>query len=130
MLGVSGMRIGAVRIVGLAGFGVLTMAAAPSSFSLASGPVFTEATIVANTPAAEAVAPGTSVYAPAPMPDLDQGAPSLRELGPPRPELSPNLVVGQKSYRGDGFMPGSTVQGTEERNSHPAPGFALKVPLE
>jgi hypothetical protein len=68
-------------------------------------------------------------YAPAPVPDADAAAPD-HDAGPAKPELQANLFTPQKNYQGEGYLPGSTVQGNQDRKRDPAPGFSLKVPLE
>jgi hypothetical protein len=123
-----------LRIAVLTGLAVCTtaitaMAAAPLVGTYQSQLGYQEATIAPQTPAADAVGSGSD-YAPAPVPDVDQSAPVQAELGPPQPEFKPGLFTSKDTYRGEGYTPGSSVQATEQRNAHPAPGILLNVPLE
>ena len=72
-------------------------------------------------------APKSSKYEPAPLPNRDV------ELGTPRAtldsSLSPTLFNRRDSYRGDGYLPGSTAQSETERRVRPGAGFNLKMPL-
>ncbi len=54
----------------------------------------------------------------------------VRSSGPAQAEWSPNLFTNARTYRGEGYVPGSSVQASQQRNVHPAPGISLKVPLE
>ena len=69
-------------------------------------------------------------FAPAPLPDTEATAPILRPLGPAQAKFSPGLFNPGRSTRGDGYMPGSTVEGSEQKRFHPAPGFNMSVPLQ
>jgi len=119
-----------VRIVGLLGLAVATMAASPISGTLQNGLMYQEATIAPETGAAQAVTPNADGYTPAPVPNMDQAAPLQRALGPAQPEWKPGLFTSQSTYRGEGYTPGSSVQGNENRNVHPAPLLSLDVPLQ
>lgn len=119
-----------IRVVGLLGLAVLTGAASPPTFLFGSGQVYREATLSANGGAVQGEVSAANRYAPAPVPDRDEAAPVLPQLGPPQPQFSPTLTRPQSTYFGEGYVAGSTVEGTEQRHYHPAPGFALTVPLE
>lgn len=68
-------------------------------------------------------------FALAPMPNQDAFAP--RAVETQGAEVSPSLVGGRApaSYRGEGFMKGSTPQVTQQPKRMPMPGISLKVPL-
>jgi hypothetical protein len=117
------------RILALLGLAAATMAASPPSGSFNSGLVYQEATIAPMTGTAPAEPPAEG-YTPAPVPDADQAAPVQRQLGPPQAELTPGIFTAQSTYRGEGYTPGSSIEGTENRNVKPAPGFSLNVPLQ
>lgn len=76
----------------------------------------------------QAPAPSTR-YQPAPLPNRSLAAPQFAR-GPAGPSLAPTLFTSQRQFRGDGFSPGSTAQGEQERNMRPSPGFLLHMPLE
>lgn len=79
---------------------------------------------------AEAQAPETpGSYAPAPVPDDDSAAPT-QAYQPAQPQVEANLITPGRSYQGEGYLPGSTVQGSQDRGKGPAPGVNLKVPLD
>ncbi len=75
--------------------------------------------------------PGKSLtggYAVAPMPNQDAYAPRIAE--PQGPEVSPSILGGKSnSYRGEGFVSGSTPQVTQQPRRMPMPGISLKMPL-
>ncbi len=67
-------------------------------------------------------------YTPAPMPNSEEVAPVAPQSA--QPQWSPSLFRAGRTYRGEGFVPGSSVQASQNRNVHPAPGISLNVPLE
>lgn len=75
------------------------------------------------------VARGADGYEPAPVPDTDVYTPHA-ERGPVGPTLTPGLFQPGKTYRGEGFTPGSTAQGDQEKRFRPTPGINLSVPLQ
>ena len=78
-----------------------------------------------STPTAKLPATG---YAAAPMPNQDASAPRIAEAQ--GPEVAPAMIGGKTtSFRGDGFMPGSTPQTAQQPKKMPLPGISLKVPL-
>lgn len=78
-------------------------------------------------PDSEQVAGG---FTPAPLPNSEASAPVLRELGPAQAKFSPGLFHAGQSTHGDGYVPGSTIEGNEQKRFHPAPGFNMSVPLQ
>ena len=72
--------------------------------------------------------PGSPIYEPAPLPNPDAVGPPVASGG--ATTLSPTLFTQREQYRGDGFSPGSTAQGEQERNVQPAAGFKLHMPLQ
>ncbi len=66
----------------------------------------------------------------APVPDTEQYAPVLRQLGPRQPEFAPSLFRPRTAFHGEGYVPGSTVQGSQERRLSPAAGVNVSVPLD
>ncbi len=69
-------------------------------------------------------------YTIAPMPNNSVSAPRPREANSKAPEFSPKLFHPKKTYGGEGFIAGSTVQDQEQRRLAPTPGISLKVPLD
>lgn len=123
------------HIAGLFFLGMMVMGAAPPhGASLARTPMLAQATISpsATYPAAPAqvASADPNGYTPAPVPDSDEIAPVVRSAGPPQAEWAPNLFTGAKTYRGEGYVPGSSVQASQQRNIRPAPGISLNVPLQ
>ncbi len=123
------------RVAGLCFLGALVMGAGPAPNStLGRTPMLAQATISpsATYPSAPAqvASANSSGYTPAPVPDADDLAPVVRSTEPAQAEWSPNLFTGASTYRGEGYVPGSTVQGSQRRNIAPAPGVSLNVPLE
>ncbi len=68
-------------------------------------------------------------FEPAPMPDADLYPPVPHTDETKSASVTPSLFRPKDQYRGDGFSPGSTVQGNQERLLKPAPGLSMKVPL-
>jgi len=65
----------------------------------------------------------------APVPNSSLTAPT----GPARPqgpELSPGFYQPKDYNIGQGYLPGSTVQGEQEHRAKPMPSLRLKVPLQ
>jgi hypothetical protein len=72
--------------------------------------------------------PVTGGYALAPMPNQDTYAPRIVEQQ--GPEVSPSILGGKSnSYRGEGFVSGSTPQVTQQPRRMPLPGISVKMPL-
>lgn len=68
-------------------------------------------------------------FEPAPTPNLDLAAPTgPRQSG--QQEITPGFYRPSQQYRGDGFSPGSTAQGDQEKNVRPGVGFKLRMPLQ
>ena len=113
----------------LAASAVVLMAAAPSKYGTFSAPLFQGGVLAPEQgPAAEQVAVGG--FTPAPLPNTDATAPIIRQLGPAQAQFSPGLFNAGKTTRGDGYVPGSTVEGNEQKRFHPAPGINMSVPLQ
>lgn len=70
-----------------------------------------------------------SAFEPAPLPNRDVDAPA----GPRAsydPEFSPELFSRHGTYRGEGFSPGSSADGPQEKDSRPAAGFNITMPFK
>lgn len=63
----------------------------------------------------------------APMPDQDAFAP--RASASTAPAVGPSMFQSKKSYRGDGFIPDSSPQISQQSKHVSLPGISLKVPL-
>jgi hypothetical protein len=115
---------------------VASMAAAPAlAASPLSAPILAEATVApdavsADPQPARVASADPGAYTAAPVPDSDQAAPLVAAPKPGEAQWAPNLFTGQSTYRGEGFVPGSSVQASQQRNRAPAPGVSLNVPLE
>jgi hypothetical protein len=70
-----------------------------------------------------------SPYTPAPVPDSEYEVPSATG-GQSGPSLRPGFFQQRKSYQGEGYTPGSTIQGEEQRRYKPLPSLNLSVPLQ
>lgn len=122
------------RIAGFVFLATLMALSAPvSAQSAKRRPILPDTTLVpqgtypAQTPSQMAAAdPGG--YTPAPMPDSDEAAPAAPASN--EPQWSPSLFRPGHTYRGEGFVPGSSVQASQNRNIRPAPGISLNVPLQ
>jgi hypothetical protein len=74
-----------------------------------------------------AVGPG---FTSAPVPDADAVIPFIRDPRADQAQLGPSVFAPpQSTYRGEGYVPGSTVDGEQTRKLKPAPGINLTVPL-
>lgn len=122
------------RIAGFVVLATLVAAAAPGSAqSPKRRPILPDTVIVpqgtypARTQSQVAAAdPGG--FTPAPMPNADDAAPVAAPSN--EPQWSPSLFRPGRTYRGEGFVPGSSVQASQNRNVRPAPGILLNVPLQ
>jgi hypothetical protein len=105
-----------------------TLAGAPIQDMVATYPSMADSIysrFSVSTPHSKPVAGG---YALAPMPNQDAFAPRVAESK--GPEVAPSLLGGKSnSYRGEGFVSGSTPQVTQQPKRMPMPGISLKVPL-
>lgn len=103
--------------------GLLTVGAAPATEP------FPPIILRMPAPPADTATNRASPYTPAPVPNPDLGwhAPSV---SPAHTELTPGFYHPQQGYRGDGFTPGSTIQGEEQRRYRPLPSLQLSMPLE
>ena len=105
------------------------LAAAPSKYGSLSAPLYEGATVAPQSGTTPERMAGSS-FTPAPLPDFDASAPALPASGPAQAKVTPSLFHTKKLVRGDGYMPGSTVEGNEQRNFNAAPGINLSVPLQ
>ena len=69
-----------------------------------------------------------SAFQPAPLPNRELSAP-FAKLDDTSTSLAPTLFTNKDSYRGDGFIKGSTAQSEQERRVRPTPGFSLVMPF-
>lgn len=67
-------------------------------------------------------------FQPAPLPNRDVATPQAPRASN-EPSLAPTLFTTRTQFRGDGFSPGSTAQGQQEKNLKPGAGFSLHMPL-
>jgi hypothetical protein len=72
--------------------------------------------------------PQAKAFEAAPIPNLDLYVPNrtVRQQGA---ELAPGLFSATNTYRGEGFVPGSSPQGAQQSRRIPTPGINIKVPL-
>lgn len=113
----------------LATSAIVLLAAAPTKNGSFSAPLFPDVTF-APEHGVEAQQLAVGGFTAAPLPDSEASAPVLRTLGPPQAQFSPGLFNAGRSTHGDGYVPGSTVEGNEQKRFHPAPGFNMSVPLQ
>ncbi len=113
---------------------VITLILAVSSpllLAAAPGPALTGAFALATNGRAVTIPNAPSFgYTIAPMPNNSVSAPRPRDANSKAPEFSPKLFHPKKTYGGEGFIAGSTVQDQEQRRLAPTPGLSLKVPLD
>ncbi len=108
---------------------IVVSAAAPTKYGSFSGPLFQGVTVLPQRDAgSEQLAVGG--FTPAPLPNSEASAPILRELGPAQAKISPGLFNVKRQTRGDGYVPGSTIEGNEQKRFHPTPGINMSVPLQ
>ncbi len=74
-------------------------------------------------------APGAG-YTTAPVPNGSLSAPLPANANSKSPEFSPSLFRPKSTYRGEGYIAGSSAQEQQQRKVGPAPGIKLKVPLD
>ena len=118
-----------VKTIFLVASAVVLSAAAPTKYGSFSAPLFQGVTVLPQRdPGSEQVAVGG--FTPAPLPDTDASAPVLRQLGPAQTTFSPGLFNAGRRTTGDGYVPGSTVEGNQQKRFHPAPGINMSVPLQ
>lgn len=124
-----GGRISLVKTTLLIAGAFVLLAAAPTKYGSFSAPLFGGVTVEPESqPQSQQLAVGG--FTPAPLPNADASAPVLRSLGPPQATFSPNLFRAGKQVRGDGYVPGSTVEGNEQKRFSPTPGINMSVPLQ
>ncbi len=66
----------------------------------------------------------------APMPNVDQTAPTKRAPQGGQGTLGPSLFNTRNGFRGDGYLPSSSPQTEQEKHLHPTPGINFSVPLQ
>lgn len=118
-----------VKTLLLAASAVVLSAASPSKYGSFSAPML-QGVIVEPEHGAGSEQLAVGGFTPAPLPDFEASAPVLRSLGPAQAKFSPGLFRAGKLVRGDGYVPGSTVDGNEQKHFSPAPGFNMSVPLQ
>jgi hypothetical protein len=72
--------------------------------------------------------PSESRFDPAPIPNQDLAAPRSRTVSS-GPVFGPHLFRQEATYRGDGYIVGSTEQTTQAPRHLPLPGIGMKMPL-
>ena len=77
-----------------------------------------------------ALLPNAAGYTLAPTPNTSLSAPQPLNANSKAPEWSPSLFRPKRTYRGEGFIDGSTAQDQQQRRLAPAPGINLNVPLD
>lgn len=118
-----------VKTLLLAASSVILLAAAPPKEGSFSAPLFQGFTVEPeHGTASEQVAVGG--FTPAPLPDSEATAPVLRSLGPAQARFAPGLFRTGKLYRSDGYVPGSTADGSQQKHFSPTPGINMSVPLQ
>lgn len=107
-------------------------ASSPLLLAAAPGPVLPTGTFaLATTGRAVTVPNGPSFgYTIAPVPNSSVSAPQPLDANSKSPELSPELFRRKKTYGGEGFIAGSTLQDQQQRHLAPSAGLNLKVPLD
>jgi hypothetical protein len=68
-------------------------------------------------------------YTAAPVPNIDAYAPAPTPQSND-PHLSPQFFHQKDYYTGQGYTPGSSIYGEQQRKQGPMGGINLKVPLE
>ncbi|MBV9537998.1 MAG: hypothetical protein JOY70_03580 [Acidisphaera sp.] len=76
---------------------------------------------------APSVAPA---FTAAPMPNTDLNAPIPTEANGNAPSLAPSLFSPRATYRGEGFVSGSTAQGAQFSKVKPGFGGTLSIPVQ
>ena len=104
------------------------LAASPANDFL-KHPLVAEATIDVR-PSGQNPRTSLNGFTPAPLPNLDQDAPTTRPLDPKAARMAPRIFHRQSTYHGEGYVFGSTVQEQQDRRVQPAPGINLIMPLQ
>jgi hypothetical protein len=65
----------------------------------------------------------------APMPNSDTSAPTAQAANQGQPTVAPSLFTTRPTYRGEGYVAGSSAQADQQKNYRPVPGINLSVPL-
>jgi hypothetical protein len=121
-----------LRIFPLAAVATALIAAAPVPDATLQPTVATIAlgsTISSPKPRPIETVPGPGFTA-APTPNQDATIPFVKDPRADQAQLGPSVFAPPpKGYRGEGYVPGSTVDGEQQRRIKPAPGINLTVPL-
>ena len=67
-------------------------------------------------------------YQAAPMPDTERSAPAL--AAPRGTQIRPDFYSRRFYNGGQGYLPGSTIEGEQEQRQLPVPELNLKMPLQ
>lgn len=113
-------------------FALMLAAVSPLLLGAAPGPALPTGTFaLATTGRAITVPNGPSFgYTIAPVPNSSVSAPRPLDANSKAPEFSPELFRRKKTYGGEGFIAGSTLQDQQQRRLAPTAGINLKVPLD
>ena len=112
----------------------LALGIAALAFGTAASPVSTF--VIARTPGADVVSrietpqpqQSQQAFVAAPVPNSDLNTPSNANAN--QPTLAPTLFTNHSTYRGEGFVAGSTVQGSQFAKARPGVGGVLNVPIQ
>lgn len=63
----------------------------------------------------------------APVPDIRQSAPA--QSSATGPQLRPDLFNPKGYNNGQGYLPGSTIEGQQSQRQRPVPGLNLRIPV-
>ncbi len=96
----------------------------PTNASLSFG------TTVASPKPHPIAVPPSSEFTSAPVPNSEASIPFVKDPRANQAQLGPGLFAPPTTgYRGEGYVPGSTPEGEQQRKLKPAPGINLTVPL-
>jgi hypothetical protein len=124
-----------LRFLTLAAFAAATMAAGPSPAAPSNELTPTHAslsfgTTVATPKPRQIEVPPSADFTTAPVPNTDANIPFVKNPRASQAQLGPGLFAPPSTgYRGEGYVPGSTAEGEQQRKLKPAPGINLTVPL-
>jgi hypothetical protein len=118
------------RFVPVAVLAVPIMAASPPP-AMPVSPVATALVgSVAPAKSGAVVATIDAGYTNAPVPNTDAAIPFVKDPSKDQAQLGPGVFAPPATgYRGEGYTPGSSVDGEQQRKVKPGGGISLKVPL-
>jgi hypothetical protein len=120
-----------LRFVPIATMAATIMAASPPP-AMPVSPVAT-ALVGSTEPAKSAGAVVATIdagYTNAPVPNTDATIPFVKDPSKDQAQLGPGVFAPPATgYRGEGYTPGSSVDGEQQRKVKPGGGISLKVPL-